>query len=761
MSGMVNSALNVLSYVVAGVNLSSKNNRDTVASLTLLNSVRQIEAVNTVNETLYEGFDDITEGLGDINENITELRKGTLAGFDVLYRSSIDIRNSIEAWGSKTVNAINQFRNEARVFYAESLRNQEIIIHNQKITHQKLDQISQLLKLNLNEQIKQTVALENPEQVRSLEKLNTALKKIKLFEKNLSEQTLNDAINSCDEAISLDPFNEAAYFYSAKWLVIKNTMNLSDDTSWKERYIESKNRTIIELDNSIASQKKLAEENSKRLSIAVSIDLINNLDFKLFRKEFYSFAKKHCPEDFLIYIEAFNFYALCFDNKSEKTFEHFQKAVKRFGYDAFLQVVWENTIAISAIGVKNPSILNFCLTKLRDFEDSKLQDFMFSLSNEAGKLSKFNMQTTEDELELEQNSFKPIKFKSLNTFEELDDNHFNIYKWRIDNIPFIEEEILSQKRDISIPMILQEIESTISRFEKDLKLLKYKNDELNKANTNYRNELKASSDLIHEVISKKEISPNKIKYIEEIERAINRILRLLNRDRSDKKLKEDSIFYLEEGLKNTFDENIVRLINLSDFIHFEDINFPQEYYDTNDMIAMNEKFIEEKVTESKKIYEGFDLKKISNYWLPFGLFIWWWQGMTVFFIYLSIILLGYIVIHFKKEKKLKEIDSNLAEKKSQTNSFLTQSNKVSSSLAQEVIARRKTNLLKNLSDEDLLSYPVINKYLRMVFDASQEFDKRRHLVRQWKQNSKIFYEIKDSFNFEALLHDLKKLKKNF
>ena len=636
---MVNSALNVLSYVVAGVNLSSKNNRDTVASLTLLNSVRQIEAVNTVNETLYEGFDDITEGLGDINENITELRKDTLAGFDVLYRSSIDIRNSIEAWGSKTVNAINQFRNEARVFYAESLRNQEIFIHNQKITHQKLDQISQLLKLNLNEQIKQTVALENPEQVRSLEKLNTALKKIKLFEKNLSEQTLNDAINSCDEAISLDPFNEAAYFYSAKWLVIKNTMNLSDDTSWKERYIESKNRTIIELDNSIASQKKLAEENSKRLSIAVSIDLINNLDFKLFRKEFYSFAKKHCPEDFLIYIEAFNFYALCFDNKSEKTFEHFQKAVKRFGYDAFLQVVWENTIAISAIGVKNPSILNFCLTKLRDFEDSKLQDFMFSLSNEAGKLSKFNMQTTEDELELEQNSFKPIKFKSLNTFEELDDNHFNIYKWRIDNIPFIEEEILSQKRDISIPMILQEIESTISRFEKDLKLLKYKNDELNKANTNYRNELKASSDLIHEVISKKEISPNKIKYIEEIERAINRILRLLNRDRSDKKLKEDSIFYLEEGLKNTFDENIVRLINLSDFIHFEDINFPQEYYDTNDMIAMNEKFIEEKVTESKKIYEGFDLKKISNYWLPFGLFIWWWQGMTVFFIYLSIIFI--------------------------------------------------------------------------------------------------------------------------
>ena len=238
-------------------------------------------------------------------------------------------------------------------------------------------------------------------------------------------------------------------------------------------------------------------------------------------------------------------------------------------------------------------------------------------------------------------------------------------------------------------------------------------------------------------------------------------MRLLNRDRSDKKLKEDSIFYLEEGLKNTFDENIVRLINLSDFIHFEDINFPQEYYDTNDMIAMNEKFIEEKVTESKKIYEGFDLKKISNYWLPFGLFIWWWQGMTVFFIYLSIILLGYIVIDFKKEKKLKEIDSNLAEKKSQTNSFLTQSNKVSSSLAQEVIARRKTNLLKNLSDEDLLSYPVINKYLRMVFDASQELDKRRHLVRQWKQNSKIFYEIKDSFNFEALLHDLKKLKKNF
>jgi len=760
MSGMVNSALNVLSYVVAGVNLSSKNNRDTVASLTLLNSVRQIEAVNTVNETLYEGFDDITEGLGDINENITELRKDNIAGFNVLYRSSIEIRNSIESWGAETVNAINQLRGEARVFYAESLRNQEIFIHNQKITHQKLDQISQLLKLNLNEQIKQTVALENPEQVRSLEKLNTALKKIKLFEKNLSEQTLNDAINSCDEAISLDPFNEAAYFYSAKWLVIKNTKKLSDDTSWKERYIESKNRTIIELDNSIASQKKLAEENSKRLSIAVSIDLINNLDFKLFRKEFYSFAKKHCPEDFLIYIEAFNFYALCFDNKSEKTFEHFQKAVKRFGYDAFLQVVWENTIAISAIGVKNPSILNFCLTKLRDFEDSKLQDFMFSLSNEAGKLSKFNMQTTEDELELEQNSFKPIKFKSLNTFEELDDNHFNIYKWRIDNIPFIEEEILSQKRDISIPMILQEIESTISRFEKDLKLLKYKNDELNKANTNYRNELKASSDLIHEVISKKEISPNKIKYIEEIERAINRILRLLNRDRSDKKLKEDSIFYLEEGLKNTFDENIVRLINLSDFIHFEDINFPQEYYDTNDMIAMNEKFIEEKVTESKKIYEGFDLKKISNYWLPFGLFIWWWQGMTVFFIYLSIILLGYIVIDFKKEKKLKEIDSNLAEKKSQTNSFLTQSNKVSSSLAQEVIVRRKTNLLKNLSDEDLLSYPVINKYLRMVFDASQELDKRRHLVRQWKQNSKIFYEIKDSFNFEALLHDLKKLKKN-
>ena len=182
MSGMVNSALNVLSYAVAGVNLSSENNRDTVASLTLINSVRQIQAVNTVNKTLYEGFDDITEGLGDINENITELRKDTLAGFDVLYRSSIEIRNSIESWGAETVNAINQLRGEARVFYAESLRNQEIIKQNQKITHQKLDQISQLLKLNLNEQIKQTVALENPEQVRSLEKLNTALKKIKLFD---------------------------------------------------------------------------------------------------------------------------------------------------------------------------------------------------------------------------------------------------------------------------------------------------------------------------------------------------------------------------------------------------------------------------------------------------------------------------------------------------------------------------------------------------------------------------------------------------
>jgi hypothetical protein len=310
-------------------------------------------------------------------------------------------------------------------------------------------------------------------------------------------------------------------------------------------------------------------------------------------------------------------------------------------------------------------------------------------------------------------------------------------------------------------MILQAIENTISGFEKDLKLLKYKNDELNKANTNYRNELKASSDLIHEVISKKEISPNKIKYTEEIERAINRILRLLNRDRSDKKLKEDSIFNLKEGLKNTFDENIVRLINLSDFIHFEDINFPQEYYESNDKITMNEKFIEEKVTESKKPYKGFDLEKISNYWLAFGLFIWWWQGMTVFFIYLSIILLGYAVIGIKKEKKLNEIDSNLVEKKFQTNSLITQSNKISSRLAQEVIARRKENLLKNLSDEDLLAYPVINKYLRMVFDVSQEFDRRSYLVRQWKQNSKIFYQIKDSFNFEGLLHDLKKLKKNF
>ena len=763
MSGLVNTALNFASYVAAGINLASKNDRDVLGSLTLINSVRQIEAIDEVhqtmhegfsdvNETLYDGFNELVYGLHNINENIADLRNTTEVGFNVLYKSSIDIRNTIEEWGNATVNAINQSRYEASIFYQDSLSNQ-------KITHQKLDQINQLLELNLAEQIKQTIALENPDQAKSLEKLNTALKKIKLFERKLSKEKLNDAINSCDEAIALDPFNEAAYFYSAKWLTIRNTICLSDDSDWKERYIESKNRTIIELDNSIASQKKLAEENALRLSISASVDLINNLDFKLFRKEFYTFAKKYCPEDFLIYIEAFNFYALCFADASETTFKHLQRAVKKFGFDEFLQVVMENKIAISAIWMRNPSILTFCLNKLSDYEDNKLQDFMFSLSNEAGKFSRLHKASVRDDSDLEQNSHKAIKFKSLNSFKELGENPFNIYNWRIDNISFDENAIFTQKRDTSIPKMLSSIENAVSKYEKDFKLLKNKSDELDRANTNYKKELVASSNLIHEVISKKDKSPNKIKYIEEIERAIKRILRLLSRDRSDKRLKEHSILKLKKRIQDNFDDNIIRLIELCDLMHFEDIKLSKEYDEINDKIAMKKKLIEDKVIASKK----FDamagtLSSSFIYWLFFGSVVWWWQDMTIWVIYLSV-LLGFGYTFFKRGNRLKEIGKDLDEKKVQINNLKSKLDNLRSGIAQEVITRRKINLLKNLSEEDLLVYPKINNYLRMVFDISQEFDRYDHSMNQWKHNSKIFNEFIESFNFEDLLNDLKKVKK--
>ena len=307
--------------------------------------------------------------------------------------------------------------------------------------------------------------------------------------------------------------------------------------------------------------------------------------------------------------------------------------------------------------------------------------------------------------------------------------------------------------------MLSSIENAVSKYEKDFKLLKNKSDELDRANTNYKKELVASSNLIHEVISKKDKSPNKIKYIEEIERAIKRILRLLSRDRSDKRLKEHSILKLKKRIQDNFDDNIIRLIELCDLMHFEDIKLSKEYDEINDKIAMKKKLIEDKVIASKK----FDamagtLNSSFIYWLFFGSVVWWWQDMTIWVIYLSV-LLGFGYTFFKRGNRLKEIGKDLDEKKVQINNLKSKLDNLRSGIAQEVITRRKINLLKNLSEEDLLVYPKINNYLRMVFDISQEFDRYDHSMNQWKHNSKIFNEFIESFNFEDLLNDLKKVKK--
>ena len=57
-------------------------------------------------------------------------------------------------------------------------------------------------------------------------------------------------------------------------------------------YLESKNKTIVELENPIDSQSNLATENAERLSIAASVDLIEDKEFKLFKGRVLSFCKE-------------------------------------------------------------------------------------------------------------------------------------------------------------------------------------------------------------------------------------------------------------------------------------------------------------------------------------------------------------------------------------------------------------------------------------------------------------------------------------
>ena len=334
---MINDFLRVASYSIGGINLVSG---DASKGLMLINSQRQIDKIENLegsvdagNEIMLDGFNAMENhlaGLNKLTENGIKMNQG---GFQAISSDINAVEQGIKLLGDRVVNQIFQQTIENRAFQNETLKNQ-------KLTNEKLSSIEKLLQQNLEQQIRQTIALENPEQTQSWEKLLMALKTIKLFQLDEKREHLENALNLCKQAMDSDSFNEAAIFFYGKWARVLGI------PGWKEMYLESKNKTIIELENPIDSQSNLATENAERLSIAASVDLIEDKEFKLFKEEFYPFAKKYCPLNFLLDIEAFYFYSLCYENKEDEAFKFLQKCYEIYGSSNFYNKLLENPIVL-------------------------------------------------------------------------------------------------------------------------------------------------------------------------------------------------------------------------------------------------------------------------------------------------------------------------------------------------------------------------------------------------------------------------------
>lgn len=323
MNNLINKGLKVASYAIGGLNILKGEGSK---GLMLINSQRQINNLEEIdkdiregNKALYEGFDSLNnhfENLTEINETgFSELSKNTKAVRESIVKLGADMKAvefAVKEVGARMVEEQVKQTYQLREFQAKFIESNELIIEIQ-------DRI-------YIENKKQTFAMENPDQIASIEKLQTAQKMIKLFDsKSNNIETIQDAIEISKDAFKIDPFNEAAIFYCAKW------MNIIGIAGWKEMYVDSMKKTIIELENNNKSQVELAKGNAYRLSISASIDIIESLDFKLFGEEFYSFAKDHCGEHFLITLEVFYFYYLCYKANEEKAYKHLLGCYSRFG----------------------------------------------------------------------------------------------------------------------------------------------------------------------------------------------------------------------------------------------------------------------------------------------------------------------------------------------------------------------------------------------------------------------------------------------
>jgi len=323
MNNLINKGLKVASYAIGGLNILKGEGSK---GLMLINSQRQISKLEEIdkdiregNMALYEGFDSLNnhfENLTEINETgFSELSKNTNAVRESIVKLGADMKAvefAVKEMGAEIVEVIYKQTIQQREFQAQFIESNE--------------QIKNYLDRIYIENKKQTFALENPDQIASNEKLQTARKMVKLFDsKSNNIESIQDAIEISKDAIKIDPFNEAAIFYCAKW------MNIIGIAGWKEMYVDSMKKTIIELENNNESQVELAKGNAYRLSISASIDIIESLDFNLFGEEFYSFAKDHCGEHFLITLEVFYFYYLCYKANEEKAYKHLLGCYSIFG----------------------------------------------------------------------------------------------------------------------------------------------------------------------------------------------------------------------------------------------------------------------------------------------------------------------------------------------------------------------------------------------------------------------------------------------
>lgn len=331
MSNLINQSLKIASYATGGLNIAKG---DYSQGLLLINSQRQLSQLEEIdtdiqvgNELLYRGFGVLENHLGEMLET-TEIGFSELSeGINELSKDIKAVEHGIRQVGSEVVTAIYQQTIEQRVFQSQVIQSNEVI----------QDVLERVLVANE----KQAIAVENPDQTASIEKLKTAKKTIRLFDPELNNfDCINDAIQMSKNAVAIDPFNEEAVFYCAKW------MNILGITGWKEMYLDSMQKTKIELENETESQAKLAQENAGRLSIAAPIDIIESLDFKLFGEKFYSFCKKYCVESFSINLEVFYYFYLCSESTEEEANKHLQNCFRRFGKQIFYDEILKNPMAL-------------------------------------------------------------------------------------------------------------------------------------------------------------------------------------------------------------------------------------------------------------------------------------------------------------------------------------------------------------------------------------------------------------------------------